>query len=96
MAEIPDKVEVEPPIEDFGSGLASGGLVLPERFYIVGENGADGVIVQEIPPTTSSTITKLYTVPICPDHLSYEDFGVADCRRGRVIRAFFWLLRFWP
>lgn len=32
----------------------------------------------------------------CPDVCGIEDFGVADYWRGRVVRAFFKLMRFWP
>jgi len=33
---------------------------------------------------------------LCPDLLRYEQIGTADGWRGRVVRAFFWLLRVWP
>lgn len=33
---------------------------------------------------------------LCPDLLRYEQIGEADLWRGRVVRAFFWLLRAWP
>jgi hypothetical protein len=33
---------------------------------------------------------------LCPDLLRYEQIGAADGLRGRVVRAFFWLLRAWP
>lgn len=33
---------------------------------------------------------------LCPDLLRYEQIGEADTFRGRVVRAFFWLLRTWP
>jgi hypothetical protein len=45
---------------------------------------------------TFTSGTKVYTVPICPDGLDYSEIGAADCLRGQVIRAFFWLLRIWP
>lgn len=47
--------------------------------------------------TTTFTTTggKVVGVPICPDLLSYEDIGAADNARGKVIRAFFWLIRWW-
>ena len=32
---------------------------------------------------------------LCPD-LRYEQIGAADNLRGRVVRAFFWLMRAWP
>ena len=35
-------------------------------------------------------------VPICPDLLDYSRIGAADNLRGRLVRAFFWLLRVWP
>lgn len=33
---------------------------------------------------------------LCPDLLRYEQIGQADNLRGRVVRGFFWLMRFWP
>lgn len=33
---------------------------------------------------------------LCPDLLRWENIGAADGLRGRVVRAFFWLLRVWP
>lgn len=33
---------------------------------------------------------------LCPDLLRWENIGAADGWRGRVVRAFFWLLRAWP
>lgn len=47
------------------------------------------------PPTVTRTSSKLIGVPICPDLLSYADLGAADNLRGRVVRAFFWLIRRW-
>lgn len=32
---------------------------------------------------------------LCPDSLRYEQMGVADTWRGRVVRAFLWAMRFW-
>jgi hypothetical protein len=32
---------------------------------------------------------------ICPDLLRYEQIGEADNFRGRVVRAFFWLMQAW-
>lgn len=37
----------------------------------------------------------LVGVPFCPDLLRYADLGAADSWRGRVIRFFFWCLRWW-
>lgn len=45
---------------------------------------------------TSSGVTRILTVPICPDLLDYAALGAADNWRGRVIRSFFWLMRIWP
>ena len=33
---------------------------------------------------------------LCPDLLRYEQLGEADSWRGRIVRTFFWLLRWWP
>jgi hypothetical protein len=33
---------------------------------------------------------------LCPDLLRYEQIGAADNARGRVVRAFFWIMRAWP
>ena len=33
---------------------------------------------------------------LCPDQLRYSQIGAADGWRGRVVRAFFWLMRIWP
>lgn len=32
---------------------------------------------------------------ICLDLLRYEQIGEANTLRGRVVRAFFWLMRVW-
>lgn len=39
---------------------------------------------------------RLVTIPLCPDLLDYELIGEADNLRGRVVRAFFWIMRAWP
>jgi hypothetical protein len=39
---------------------------------------------------------RLIGVPICPDLLDYAALGEADNWRGRIVRGFFWMLRFWP
>jgi hypothetical protein len=46
--------------------------------------------------TSGNATTHLIGVPICPDLLRHELLGEADCARGHVVRAFFWLMRFWP
>jgi hypothetical protein len=33
---------------------------------------------------------------ICPDRLDHTKIGEADNLRGRVVRAFFFLMRLWP
>jgi hypothetical protein len=33
---------------------------------------------------------------LCPDLLRYEQIGEADGWRGRVVRAFFFVMRLWP
>lgn len=43
-------------------------------------------------PETYSTST----VYLSPDLLGYDRIGAADTFRGRVVRAFFWLMRAWP
>ena len=45
---------------------------------------------------TTSSYFHLIGVPICPDLLRYDELGVADNWRGRVIRGFFYLMRAWP
>lgn len=58
---------------------------------------ADAVsYVWQISGTDTFAQSRLVGVPVCPDLLRYEDIGAADNLRGRVIRAFFWLLRWWP
>lgn len=47
------------------------------------------------PPPTLNPI-QMVGVPLCPDLLRYELIGEADGWRGRIVRAFFWLLRAWP
>lgn len=33
---------------------------------------------------------------LCPDLLRWSNIGAADGLRGRVVRAFFWVMRLWP
>ena len=49
--------------------------------------------VQWTPPTTVAV--RLVGVPLCPDLLSLDDIGEADHLRGRVVRGFFRLIRWW-
>ena len=47
--------------------------------------------------TLNITLGTLLTPDhLCPDLLRYENIGAADGWRGRVVRAFFWLMRGWP
>lgn len=46
--------------------------------------------------TVSNSSVQLIGVPICPDLLRYSQLGAADNARGRVVRAFFYLMRYWP
>jgi hypothetical protein len=45
-------------------------------------------------PTSAAPSKALFT-PVCPDLLRYEDIGEADNLRGRFVRGFFWLIRWW-
>jgi hypothetical protein len=33
---------------------------------------------------------------LCPDLLDHAQIGAADNARGRIVRAFFWIMRAWP
>ena len=46
-----------------------------------------------IPFTSKSS--RILVCPICPDLLDYEALGEEDNFRGRVVRGFFWLIRWW-
>lgn len=51
------------------------------------------------PPAETNTASTLKFMPpghFCPDVCGLEDFGQADYLRGRAVRAFFWVMRFWP
>jgi hypothetical protein len=50
----------------------------------------------EQPTDTTGTVTRMVTIPMCPDLLQYDQLGEADNLRGRVVRIFFWVMRFWP
>jgi hypothetical protein len=41
------------------------------------------------------TVTSANQV-VCPDRLDHTKIGEADNLRGRVVRAFFFLMRLWP
>lgn len=57
-----------------------------ERYVVSGENQANNI-------TLGTMITAEH---LCPDLLRYEQIGAADNLRGRVVRAFFWVMRVWP
>lgn len=46
--------------------------------------------------TLSDSSVRMVTIPMCPDLLRYDQLGEADNLRGRVVRAFFWVMRIWP
>ena len=63
--------------------------------HVIGSNNAPGWRPSHTPITF--TFGTLVTPDhLCPDLLRYEQIGAADGWRGRVVRAFFWALRFWP
>ena len=59
----------------------------------------DQIKISNIKITTHSEDTvslgRLVGVPFCPDLIRYRDLGEADDLYGRVVRGFFWLLRWW-
>ena len=44
---------------------------------------------------TATAVVYIMREHLCPDLLRYEQIGEADNLRGRVVRAFFWVLRAW-
>lgn len=48
------------------------------------------------PGSTGSPLKFMPPGHFCPDVCGIEDFGEADYLRGRVVRAFFRLMQFWP
>lgn len=61
--------------------------------YFLDTNGRIWVVNGRGTHLMNSTATQ---TAICPDLLRYEQIGEADGLRGRVVRAFFWVLRAWP
>jgi len=51
--------------------------------------------MQQITTSPATFGTLLTPEHLCPDLLRYENIGAADGARGRVVRAFFWLMRIW-
>jgi hypothetical protein len=58
--------------------------------------GKPGIADAMLAPTTNGTLIRMIGVPICPDLLDYAALGEADNWRGRVVRGFFWVMRWWP
>ena len=51
------------------------------------------------PAMGSNTTNPLKYMPpghFCPDVCGIEDFGDADTWRGKTVRGFFKLMRYWP
>ena len=49
-----------------------------------------------VPGQFSNQLNTAMQTSLCPDLLRYEQIGAADGWRGRVVRGFFWLMRWWP
>jgi len=47
-------------------------------------------------PRTGNPLKYMPPGHFCPDVCGLEDFGDADTWRGRVVRGFFRLMRWWP
>ena len=58
-------------------------------------NGQDWRITAGSNATMQFTGDTVVVGAICPDLLEYKHIGAADNWRGRVVRAFFWLMRVW-
>jgi hypothetical protein len=54
------------------------------------------VLITLSPSTSGSPLKFMAPGHFCPDVCGIEDFGEADYLRGRVVRAFFRLMQFWP
>lgn len=55
-----------------------------------------GALPTVFPPGWVAGGTNLASAALCPDLLRYEQIGAADGWRGRLVRAFFFVLRLWP
>jgi hypothetical protein len=62
----------------------------PEAVSVISATFGGGRLV---PAADGTLVTPDH---LCPDLLRWENIGAADGLRGRVVRAFFWLLRAWP
>lgn len=56
----------------------------------------DGAFFPGSPVSFRTNVSTAAVEAICPDLLRFEQIGEADGWRGRLVRAFFWLLRAWP
>ena len=67
-----------------------------EQWERLVEEVFDGKIAVQVPRIDRITLGT-YVTPdhLCPDLLRYEQIGPADNWRGRVVRAFFWVIRVW-
>lgn len=70
--------------------MAGWGVPYGRSGSAIGTSSTD--VVWEQPPPNLTAAPQW----LCPDLLRYEQIGAADGLRGRVVRAFFWLLKAWP
>lgn len=63
-----------------------------------GSNYGSGGAYSSTPGGAGNGSTLKYMPPghFCPDVCGIEDFGEADTWRGKTVRAFFKLMRYWP
>lgn len=68
------------------------GMVTDDRgqWYTVTAGSVAGL------PNTVTLGTLVTPDHMCPDLLTHRQIGAADNLRGRVVRAFFWIMRAWP
>jgi hypothetical protein len=56
----------------------------------------EGPFFTSVPSSSGSPLKFMPPGHFCPDVCGIEDFGPADHLRGRVVRAFFRVMRLWP
>lgn len=71
-------------------GVVSPGITLELSDYI---QPANTVGTRLVAAADGTLVTPDH---LCPDMLRWSNIGPADGPRGRVVRAFFWLMRAWP
>ena len=54
------------------------------------------LVVEHQPQDYAGFLTWVTPDHLCPDLLRWENIGVSDGLRGRVVRTFFWIMRIWP